>query len=250
MGRANAGRPFGQPLHDAELIGDVVQIAGVAVDVGERHLAHDCQHRRVVPVGLRKRGCGVEETRTRYHAVGGGFARGHGGAERQIGRALLMAGVDRTDAVRLVVEGIEEGIVLDARQAKQRVDTVCDQPLDDDFGRSFPAGHRARFSHLVLPARWLRRPADGTVQSAPARVKPRFMVTDMPPATRPLLLRPSATLPLRLAFFGKGLGSLDRILAAGHRHVGWIVEIAHGDLECRHVERAQDRLLRGADAHR
>ena len=195
MRRADAGRPFGQALHDAELVGDVVQVAGVAVDVGQRHLAGDRQHGRVVAVGLRQRRGGVEEAGARHHAIGGRLAGGHGRAERQVGGPLLVAGVDGPDAVGLVVQGIEEGIVLHARQAEQRVDAVRDQPLDDDLGRGPLTRRRACCRHVEPP--WLatclgasRPPA--TVLSALRRVKAGFMRTDMPAVTtRPSELAPS-----------------------------------------------------------
>ena len=76
-----------------------------------------------------------------------------------------MAGMDRPDAVGLVVQGIEEGIVLHARQAEQRIDAVRDQPLDDDLGR----GSSDPAPSLLSPCRaspWLatcldRKPSAG-----------------------------------------------------------------------------------------
>src|SRR5581483_8826161 len=70
----------------------------------------------------------------RNDAVGGGLAGGHGGTEGQIGRALLVARVDRADAVGAVVKGIEERIVLHPGKTEEGVDAVGEQALDDDLG--------------------------------------------------------------------------------------------------------------------
>ena len=45
----DAGRPFGERAHDAELVGDVVQVAECRGRHARRHLAADRQHRRVLP---------------------------------------------------------------------------------------------------------------------------------------------------------------------------------------------------------
>ena len=57
----DARRPFGQPLQDPELVGDLVQQAEAAADQIGGDLAADAQHRRVGRIGGGERGGGVEQ---------------------------------------------------------------------------------------------------------------------------------------------------------------------------------------------
>ena len=150
---ADAGGPFRQPLHDAELIGNVMQEARIAVDIGQRHLPAQRQHHGVVAVGIRQRGGRVEKARPRYDAIGGRLAGDRCRAERHVGRPLFMSRVDRFDAVRLVEQRIEERIVLHAGQTIQCVDAVRDQAFDDDVSRCAGGGggtHGALLRWVVL----------------------------------------------------------------------------------------------------
>src|SRR6185295_14199575 len=74
---------------------------------------------------------------------------------------------------------------------------------------------------------------DKPISYAPAREQPRCL----------------ATFPVGLALLRECLRTLDRILAVGHRHIGWIVHVTHGEFDCANVERALHHLFCGADAH-
>ena len=83
-----------QPLDDSGLVADLVQMAEMASDVGVGNFADQRQHRRIHRIGGEQGGRGVEQARPRHHGVGRGLAGRQRGAQRHIGRALLVPGVD------------------------------------------------------------------------------------------------------------------------------------------------------------
>ena len=94
LGLADQRRVIDQPLDDAGLVADLMQVAEVAADVGVGNFADQRQHRRVHRIGGEEGGGRVEQARPRHHGIGLGLAGRERRAERHIGRALLVAGVD------------------------------------------------------------------------------------------------------------------------------------------------------------
>ena len=126
-------RPLGQRLHDAELIGDLVQEADALADLLLVDLAADGEHGRTQRLRRGERRRGVEETGTRHHAVGLWLAAGQRGAERHVGSRLLVARVYGLQSAG-AHEGVEEVVVLHTGQAVDRVHAVGQHGLDDDLG--------------------------------------------------------------------------------------------------------------------
>ncbi len=141
-GALDARRPFGEPLHDAELVGDLVQEADPAPDHRERDLARDAQHRRAGRIGRGQCRGGVEETRAGHDDVGSDAPRRPRVTVGHIGRGLLVPGMHDADRVARVVECREQRVILHARQREDGVDPVAAQHRDERFA----AGH---FSHEV-----------------------------------------------------------------------------------------------------
>ena len=83
-----------QPGDDAGLVADLMQVAEAAADRGVRDLPDQRQHRRVHAIGGEQRGAGIEQARTRDDHIGLRLTGRQSRAQRHIGRALLMAGVD------------------------------------------------------------------------------------------------------------------------------------------------------------
>ena len=145
--------PFGQPLHDPELVRDLVQEADAAADVAGRDLAGEAEHRRARAIGGRERRGRVEEARPRHHAIGARPAARRGIAIRHVARRLLVPGHDHAQAVGQVVERAEERVVLDPGQHEQRV-----QPLRDHGAHQrLAAGHPRHRRHRSPPAQALPR---------------------------------------------------------------------------------------------
>ena len=91
---ADAVGPFGQRAQDADLVGDLVQEAVAFADRAARDLADQRKHARAGRIGGGERRGRVEETRTRHHRIDRGLAGRERRAERHVGGALLVAGVD------------------------------------------------------------------------------------------------------------------------------------------------------------
>ena len=152
FGRAiDAGGMIDQPRDDAGLVADLVQLAGAAADGGRRNLADQRQHRRIHAIGVEQRGAGIEQAGSRHHRVSLRLAGRQSRAERHIGRALLVPGVDHAQSVAGAVEGVEQVVVMHARQ---RVDGI--EPMRDQRGRRGLAGGHVdggRFGLDLAPSR-------------------------------------------------------------------------------------------------
>ena len=138
--RADAFAVFDDVPQQADLIVDLVQVAVPLVDREGRDLARQRDHRRAHRRRQQQRGRGVQDARPRHHRERLRLAGHQRGPERHVGSGLLVARVDDADAVGRLVRGIEQMVVVHARQREQRVDAVRQQGFDDGFGRGH-AGH-------------------------------------------------------------------------------------------------------------
>ena len=138
LGRAvDARGMIDQPRDDAGLVADLVQMAEAAADGGRRDLPDQRQHRRVHAVGGEQRRAGIEQARPGHHRIGLRLAGRERRAQRHIGRALFVAGVDDAHAGRRRVEGVEQMVVVHAGQGVDGVEAVREQRRD----RGFAGGH-------------------------------------------------------------------------------------------------------------
>ena len=143
LGRVvDAGRPFGQPFQDAELVRNLVQQAKAAADQIGSDLAADAQHRRVRRISGGECGRGVEHTGSRHHGIGTDLAAGTGIAERHVGGTLLVARMDHPERLAGVVEGHEQRVVLHTGQREDRIHIVPAQHLDQCAAARHPR-HRS-----------------------------------------------------------------------------------------------------------
>jgi hypothetical protein len=126
----------------AELVVDLVQMAVALVDVGLRDLPYKADHRRVHAEGGEKRGARIQHARTRHDGEGLRLAGRQSRAQRHVGRGLLVSRMNHAQAVRRVIEGIEQWIVVQAGQGIDRVDAMAQEGFDRGFG-SGEAGHAA-----------------------------------------------------------------------------------------------------------
>ncbi len=137
------------------LVGDLVQHASPAAEVGRRHLADDAQHTAPARVGGRQPGGRVEHPRPRHHGAHADAARDPRVAVRHVARGLLVAGVDHPDR-RLEREPFVEPVELHARKPEHDVDAPAPQPLDEDLvrrsARSLDVGHEVAADELPPPA--------------------------------------------------------------------------------------------------
>ena len=129
-----------QPLDDAALVADLVQLAEPAADIGVGNLPDQAEHRRIHAIGGEQRRPGIEEPGSRHHGEGRRLAGGKRRAERHIGGALLVAGVHRAQPVLRPEQRLEQEIVLHARQGIDGVEAVADQRRDHRFGRRHGCG--------------------------------------------------------------------------------------------------------------
>ena len=127
-----------QPLDDSGLVADLVQVTEMAPDVGVGNLADQRQHRRIHRIGGEQGGRGVEQARPRHHGIGRGLAGRQRGAQRHIGSALLVPGVDRPHPVGCLEQRREQVIVLHPRQRVDRANAVGDHGVHRRLG----GGHR------------------------------------------------------------------------------------------------------------
>ena len=105
-------------------------MAVAAADRGLGDLPDQRQHRRIHAVGGEQRRAGIEQARPRHDRVGLRLAGRERGAERHVGGALLVPGVDRADAVGGLEQRVEQGVVVHARQRVDRVEAVGDERGD------------------------------------------------------------------------------------------------------------------------
>ncbi len=141
----DAGDEINETRKDAGLVANLMQVAIAAPDRRLRNLPDQCQHRRVGAVRGEEAGRGVEEAGARHHTIGLRLAGRERRPERHQTRALLVPGVHGADAVRGLEQGIEERIVVHARQRIDGAEAVRDQRCDDCL-RGGHDGHCARAS--------------------------------------------------------------------------------------------------------
>ena len=125
----------------ADLVVDFVQMPVPLVDREGRDLPDQRDHRRAHPIRGEQRRGRIQQPGAGHHGEGLRLAGGQRGAERHVGRGLLMPRVDDADAVAGLLRGIEQMIVVDAGEGVKRVDAVLQQALDHRFGGRH-AGHR------------------------------------------------------------------------------------------------------------
>jgi hypothetical protein len=155
VGRADAGGEFREVAQQAELVGDLVQMAVALVDGEGRDLADQGEDGRIEAECGQQGGRGVQQARAGHHRERLRPAGGESGAERHVGGGLLVAGVDDADAPVGAVQRVEQVVVMHAGQAIQRVDAVQQQAFDHRVSRAH-ARHPNSFSAagrlLDLPA--------------------------------------------------------------------------------------------------
>ena len=138
-----------QPLDDAGLVADLVQLAEIAADIGIGNLPDQAEHRSVGGKGGEQRGAGIEQARPRHHREGLRLAGRQRRAERHIGGALFVAGVHGAQPVGELEQRLEQKIVLHAGQGVDRVEPVADQRGDDGLGRGH--GRQPRLPAALFP---------------------------------------------------------------------------------------------------
>ena len=142
--RADARRPVDQPRDDAGLVADFVQMRQAAADVALRDLTDEREHRGVHAVGGQERRRGVEQAGAGNHAIGLRLSGRQRGAERHIGGALLVAGVDGADPVGRPRERVEEVVVMDAGKRVDGVEAMGQQRLERRLSRRHAGAPRLR----------------------------------------------------------------------------------------------------------
>ena len=142
-----------------------------------RDLSDQRQHRRVHRVRGEQRGRGVEQARPRHHRIGLRLAGRERGAERHVGGALLVARVDGADAVARLEQGVEQVIVLHARQRVERVDAVRDQGRDHRLGRRSCGGTVGSAFFRPWPFRVLEQDASVQIGICRDRVEAAVALT-------------------------------------------------------------------------
>ncbi len=120
---------------DADLVVQLVQVTVAAIDVALRNLTGEREHRRVERLRGQHRRARIEETGTGHDGKGLRPPGRHRGAERHIGRALFVARVQQLQPILRAIKGVEQRIVVDARQREHLVDAGGYQRLDGRLGR-------------------------------------------------------------------------------------------------------------------
>ncbi len=109
-------------------------MAVAAADIGLGDLADQRQDGRVGAVGVQQGGRRIEQPRPGHHRIGLGLAGRERRAERHEGGPLFVARMDGADAVLGLEQGVEQVVVVDARQRVDGVEAVRDQRLDRGLG--------------------------------------------------------------------------------------------------------------------
>ena len=128
-------RMIDQAGDDAGLIADLMQVAHAAADLGIGDLPDQRQHRRVHAIGGQQRRARVEQAGPRHHRIGLRLAGRQRRAQRHIGRALLVAGMDHTEPVAGPLKGVEQVVVMDAGQGVDGINSVRQQGRHGGLGR-------------------------------------------------------------------------------------------------------------------
>ena len=157
FGLADQRRVVDQPLDNAMLVADLMQMAEAAPDIGLKNLPDQTEHGRVHRVGSQQRGRGIEQPRTRDHGIGLRLAGRQRRAERHQRGTLLMPGMHRPQPVRSLEQRLEQVVVLHPGQGVDRVQPMRDQGRDHgvgrghDFGICGRPGRLAFLRHFPLP---------------------------------------------------------------------------------------------------
>ena len=148
-----------EPFDDAGLIADLMELPEIAADIGVRDLPDQAEHRNIGGKGGQERRPGIEQTRSRHHGESLRLAGRQRRAERHIGGALLVPGVDGVQPVRILEQRFEQKIVLHAGQGIDGVEAVAYQRRDHRFGRRHGLGGSRRsgglFAFLGHSCSWL-----------------------------------------------------------------------------------------------
>ena len=135
--RLDARRPLGQALHDAELVGQLMQQAEAAADAVQRHLAGEAEDGGIAGVRRRQRRGGVEKAGAGHDAIGARPTARCGVAVGHVAGRLLVPGDDHAQLLGGIVQRAEQRVVLHARQDEQGVDGLRQKSLH----RGLAAGH-------------------------------------------------------------------------------------------------------------
>ena len=147
--RLDARRPLGQALHDAELVGQLVQQAEAAADALQRHLAGEAEDGGIAGIRRGQRRGGVEKAGAGHDAIRARPARRCGIAVGHVAGRLLVPGHDHAQVLGGIVQRAEQRIVLHARQDEQRVDALRQKGLH----RGLAAGHLGHRCASLRPVR-------------------------------------------------------------------------------------------------
>ena len=141
----DARGPLGESTQDRALIGDFVQQPVALADCGRGELSGDREHRRAGPPGGGERRGGVQDAGPGHDDIDADLRARLRITESHVCRRLLVAGVDDTNAVALVMQRVEQRVELDARKPEQGVDAVRDERAHDR-----PGGGHSRH-HVIRP---------------------------------------------------------------------------------------------------
>ena len=127
-----------QPFDDAALVANLMQMSKPTADGGLRDLPDQREHRSVHSIGREERGRRIEQAGTGHDGIGLRLCGRERGAQCHVGRALLMPRMNGADAVGGPEQGVEQRIVVEARQCVDRIDSVGDERGYGRFGRRHP----------------------------------------------------------------------------------------------------------------
>ena len=119
------GLPLGHRRHRPLLIHHFVEKANALVDGAARNLPAHAKHLGAETVSREQGGAGVQHARSGNDGADP-FPSGRLGiAERHIGRALLVPGMDNPQPVLLTMKAVEQRVELGAGQPEYGIDTVA-----------------------------------------------------------------------------------------------------------------------------
>ena len=125
---------FGQPLENAELVGDFMKKAKSLSLCSRRDLSDKCKDWRVHTVSRRQGRRCIEKAGARDNAERLRLAGGQRRTGGHVGSPLFMACLDRCYGVCMVEQRVEKMVVLDTGQAIELVNAVCNQRFYGKFG--------------------------------------------------------------------------------------------------------------------
>ena len=131
---------LGHVPQQAELVRQLVQLPPAAIDGVGRDLPDQRQHRRPGAIGGQQRRPGIQDAWARHHGEGLRISGGQGRAKRHIAGGLFMAGMEQPYPTVALGDGVEQVVVVHARQGIERVDAMGEQGIDHGFSGGL-AGH-------------------------------------------------------------------------------------------------------------